>query len=126
METQATLALSYFWENILPSDVVLRLEDGSTLPVNRETLSKCSEYFRFVWLLIWLIDMWDRMIQDFGTYQTSVSVWRYWSPKVTPCCALSPLHPCSFLIHNKISIQLLPHPLPLQFVLTPRCYSYLL
>jgi hypothetical protein len=37
---------------------VLRLEDGGTLPVNRETLSKCSQYFRFVWLLIWLIDMW--------------------------------------------------------------------
>jgi hypothetical protein len=39
------------------SDAVLRLEDGGTLPVNRETLWKCSEYFRFVWLLIWLIDM---------------------------------------------------------------------
>jgi hypothetical protein len=57
METQATLALSYFSENILQSDAVLRLEDGGTLAVNRETLSKCSEYFRFVWLLIWLIQM---------------------------------------------------------------------
>jgi kelch-like protein 10 len=43
---QATLALSYFSENDLQSDAVLRLEDGGTLPVNRETLSKCSEYFR--------------------------------------------------------------------------------
>jgi hypothetical protein len=57
METPATLALSYFSENNLPCDAVLRLEDGGTLPVNRETLSKYSEYFRFVWLLIWLIDM---------------------------------------------------------------------
>jgi hypothetical protein len=39
------------------SDAVLRLEDGGTLPVNRETLSKYSEYFRFVWLLIRLTDM---------------------------------------------------------------------
>jgi hypothetical protein len=53
---QATLALSYFSENNLPCDAVLGLEDGGTLPVNKETLSKCSEYFRFVWLLIWLID----------------------------------------------------------------------
>jgi hypothetical protein len=53
----ATLALSYFSENNLQSDSVLSLEDGGTLPVNRETLSKCSEYFRFVWLLIWLIDI---------------------------------------------------------------------
>jgi hypothetical protein len=51
-ETQATLALSYFSENNLQSDAVLQLEDGGTLPANRETLSKCSEYFRFVWLLI--------------------------------------------------------------------------
>jgi hypothetical protein len=57
METQATLALSYFSENNLPCDALLRLEDGGTLPVNRETLSKYNEYFRFVWLLIWLIDM---------------------------------------------------------------------
>jgi hypothetical protein len=57
METQSTLALSYFSENNLQSDAVLRLEDGGTLPVNRETLSKCSDYFRFVWLLMWLIDM---------------------------------------------------------------------
>jgi hypothetical protein len=28
----------------------LRLEDGGTLPLNRDTLSKYSEYFRFVWL----------------------------------------------------------------------------
>jgi hypothetical protein len=47
METQATLAFSYS-ENNLQSDAVLQLEDGGTLPVNRETLSKCSEYFRFV------------------------------------------------------------------------------
>jgi hypothetical protein len=53
----ATLAFRYFPENNLLSDAVLRLEDGGTLTVNRETLSKCSEYFRFVWLLIWLIDM---------------------------------------------------------------------
>jgi hypothetical protein len=51
----ATLALSYFSENNLQSDAVLSLEDGGTLPVNRETLSKYSEYFRFVWSLIWLI-----------------------------------------------------------------------
>jgi hypothetical protein len=70
--------------------------------------------------LICLIDMWR---QD---EQTSVSVWRNGNPKVMPCCALSPLHLCSFLTHNKISIQLLPRPLPLQFILTPRCYSYLL
>jgi hypothetical protein len=49
----ATLALSYFSENNLQSDAVLSLEDGGTLLVNRETLSKYSEYFRFVWLLIW-------------------------------------------------------------------------
>jgi hypothetical protein len=53
----ATLALSYFSEKNLQSDAVLSLEDGGTLPVNRETLSKYSKYFRFVWLLIWLIDM---------------------------------------------------------------------
>jgi hypothetical protein len=53
----ARLALNYFSENNLHSDAVLQLEDGGTLPVNRETLSKCSEYFRFVWLLKWLIDM---------------------------------------------------------------------
>jgi hypothetical protein len=47
-----TLALSYFSENNLQSDALLGLEDGGTLPVNRETLSKYSEYFRFVWLLI--------------------------------------------------------------------------
>jgi hypothetical protein len=46
MERQATLALSYFSENNLQSDAVLSLEDGGTLPVNRETLSKYSEYFR--------------------------------------------------------------------------------
>jgi hypothetical protein len=57
METQATLALSYFSENNLQSDALLGLEDGGTLPVHRETLWKCSEYFRFVWLLIRLIDM---------------------------------------------------------------------
>jgi hypothetical protein len=57
METQCTLVLSFFSENNLQSDAVLGLEDGGTLPVNRETLWKCSEYFRFVWLLIWLIDM---------------------------------------------------------------------
>jgi hypothetical protein len=51
----ATLALSYFSETNLQSDAVLSSEDGGTLPVNRETLSKYSEYFRFVWLLIWLI-----------------------------------------------------------------------
>jgi hypothetical protein len=49
----ATLALSHFSETNLQSDAVLRLEDGGTLPVNRETLSKYSEYFRFVCLLIW-------------------------------------------------------------------------
>jgi hypothetical protein len=53
----AKLALSYFSETNLQTDAVLRLEDGGILPVNRETLSKYSEYFRFVWLLIWLIDM---------------------------------------------------------------------
>jgi hypothetical protein len=53
----ATLALSYFSESYLQSDAVLCLEDGGTLQVNRETLSKYSEYFRFVWLLIWLIGM---------------------------------------------------------------------
>jgi kelch-like protein 10 len=42
----ATLALRYFSENNLHSDAVLSLEDGGTLPVNRKTLSKCSEYFR--------------------------------------------------------------------------------
>jgi hypothetical protein len=50
MEKQATLALSYLSDNNLQSVAVLRLEDGGTLPVNRETLSKYSEYFRFVWL----------------------------------------------------------------------------
>jgi hypothetical protein len=50
VDTQATLALSYFAENNLQSDAVLRLEDGGTLPVYRETLSMYSEYFRFVWL----------------------------------------------------------------------------
>jgi hypothetical protein len=53
----ATLAFSYFSETNLQSDAVLSLEDGGTLPINRETLSKYSEYFRFVWLLILLIDM---------------------------------------------------------------------
>jgi hypothetical protein len=53
----ATLASSYFSENNLQSDAVLSLEDGGTLPVNRETLSKYSEYFRFIWLLIWLFDI---------------------------------------------------------------------
>jgi hypothetical protein len=57
MDWLATLALSYFAVNNLHSDAVLRLEDGGNLPVNRETLSKYSEYFRFVSLLIWLIDM---------------------------------------------------------------------
>jgi hypothetical protein len=52
-----TLALSDFSETNLQSDAVLSLEDGGTLPVNRENLSKYSEYFRFDWLLIWLIDM---------------------------------------------------------------------
>jgi hypothetical protein len=57
MAREATLALSYFSENNLPCDAVLRLEDGGTLPVKRETLSKCSDYFRFVKLLIRLIDI---------------------------------------------------------------------
>jgi hypothetical protein len=57
MDWLAMLALSYFSENNLQSDAVLSLEDGGTLPVNRETLSKYSEYFRFVWFLTWLIDM---------------------------------------------------------------------
>jgi hypothetical protein len=57
MDWLATLAVSYFSENNLQYDAVLRLEDGGTLPVNRETLSKYSEYFRCVWLLIWLIYM---------------------------------------------------------------------
>jgi hypothetical protein len=57
MEMQATLALSFCSENNLQSDAVLRLEDGGTLPVNKETLWKCSEYFRFVCLLIWLLDI---------------------------------------------------------------------
>jgi hypothetical protein len=52
----ATLALSYFSEN-LQSDALLRLEASSALPVNRETLSKYSEYFRCVWLLISSINM---------------------------------------------------------------------
>jgi hypothetical protein len=52
MDWLTTLALGYFSEKILQSDTVLQLEDGGTLPVNRETLWKCSEYFRFVWLLI--------------------------------------------------------------------------
>jgi hypothetical protein len=43
----ATMALGYFSENNLQSDAVLGLEDGGTLPVNKETLSKYSEYFRF-------------------------------------------------------------------------------
>jgi hypothetical protein len=53
----ATLAVSYFSENNLQSDAVLQLEDGGNLPVNRETLWKCSEYFRFVWSLIRLTYM---------------------------------------------------------------------
>jgi hypothetical protein len=57
MDWLATLALNYFSETNLQSDAVLSLEDGGTLPVNRETLSKYSEYFRFVSLLIRLIDM---------------------------------------------------------------------
>jgi hypothetical protein len=57
METLAELAKSYLSENNLQSDAVLRFEDGGTLPVNTETLLTCSEYFRFVWLLIWLIDL---------------------------------------------------------------------
>jgi hypothetical protein len=47
MERLAELAESYLSENNLQPDAVLRLEDGGTLPVNRETLWKCSEYFRF-------------------------------------------------------------------------------
>jgi hypothetical protein len=57
MDWLATLPLRYFSENNLQSDAVLQLEDGGALPVNRETLSKYSEYFRFVWLLICLIDI---------------------------------------------------------------------
>jgi hypothetical protein len=56
LKTQATLALSYFSEN-LPCDAVLRLDDGGTLPVNTETLWKCSEYFRYIWLMVRLIDI---------------------------------------------------------------------
>jgi hypothetical protein len=48
METQAKLALGFFSQNNSPCNAVLRLEDGGTLPVNIETLLKCSEYFRFV------------------------------------------------------------------------------
>jgi kelch-like protein 10 len=44
----ATLALSYLSENNLQSDAVLSLEDGGTIPVNRETLTKYSEYFRTI------------------------------------------------------------------------------
>jgi hypothetical protein len=57
MGTQDLLILSDFIENNLLCDAVLRLEDGGAFPVCKETLSKCSEYFRFVWLLIWLTNM---------------------------------------------------------------------
>jgi hypothetical protein len=57
MDWLATLALSYFSVNDLQSDAVLQLDDGNAFPVHRETLWKCSEYFRFVCLLIWLINM---------------------------------------------------------------------
>jgi kelch-like protein 10 len=55
--TQDLLILSDFMQNNLLCDAVLRLEDGGVFPVHRETLSKCSEYFRFVWLLIWLTNL---------------------------------------------------------------------
>jgi kelch-like protein 10 len=52
MDKLALLLPNDFIESNLPCDAVLRLEDGSAFHVHRETLSKGSEYFRYVWLLI--------------------------------------------------------------------------
>jgi hypothetical protein len=56
MERLAELAESYLSDSHLQPDAVLRLEDRGTLRVHKETLSRCSEHFRFVWLSIWLIE----------------------------------------------------------------------
>jgi kelch-like protein 10 len=57
VDKQDLLILSDFMQNNLLCDAVLRLEDGGVFPVHTETLSKCSEYFRFVWLLILLTNL---------------------------------------------------------------------
>jgi hypothetical protein len=52
--------LSYFndlREKNLLCDSVLRLEDGGVYRVHRPILSAGSTYFRFVWLLMWLINV---------------------------------------------------------------------
>jgi hypothetical protein len=49
MSWLALLLPKDFIEKNFPRDAVLRLEDGSAFHVHKETLSKGSEYFRFVW-----------------------------------------------------------------------------
>jgi hypothetical protein len=57
MITEEMLPMNYVRENTLPCDAVLRLEDGHVFGVHRSILSECSTYFRFVWLLMWLINV---------------------------------------------------------------------
>jgi hypothetical protein len=59
MITEAMLYLNDVRENV-PCDAVLRLEDVD-FHDHIQFLSECSSYFRFVWLLMWLINVpsWD-------------------------------------------------------------------
>jgi hypothetical protein len=38
------------------TNTLLRLDDGGIFPVDRAILSERSEYFRFVYLMTWLIN----------------------------------------------------------------------
>jgi kelch-like protein 10 len=55
MGIEDMLTMNDLRKNNMLCDAVLRFDDGSTLSVHRVILSVCSEYFRFVWLIIWLI-----------------------------------------------------------------------
>jgi kelch-like protein 10 len=57
MTTEEVLYLNYLREKNLLCDAVLRLQDGGVFHVHRPFLSACSTYFRFVWLLMWLINV---------------------------------------------------------------------
>jgi hypothetical protein len=61
MIAEAMLSLNDLRETNVPCDAVLRLEDGGVFLVHTPILSECSTYFRFVWLLLWLINVrsWD-------------------------------------------------------------------
>jgi hypothetical protein len=65
---ETLVPLNKLRERNLLCDAVLRLDDGGFFRVHRVILSMRSEYFRFVHLLTWLINMWNNDIIDVNSY----------------------------------------------------------